>query len=131
MKSKLMFLMAILFCLGFSAFAQDVDVENNINTPYGIDATYEFNGSQIVNNTTVGAGGITTIEYQCPTDSDYELVSFTIKATGCQSSIAATHSYSTYSTELIEDCNQCENNGYSVYYLPQQGNRKAEIDCKD
>ncbi|MEA3444806.1 MAG: hypothetical protein U9R19_08800 [Bacteroidota bacterium] len=133
MKKKLMFLLAILFCLSYNVFSQtphDVTVENNINTQYGITAVYVNGGSQITNTSFVGAGSSTTILYECPSDNTFLLSTFTFKATGCQSYIAATHTYSSSSTELVEDCSECDANGYSTYYI-SQNSRQATIECKD
>ncbi|MEA3443837.1 MAG: hypothetical protein U9R19_03840 [Bacteroidota bacterium] len=131
MKSKLMFLMAILFCLGFSTYAQDVDVTNDMNNVnYGIVAVYVYGVNQKTETYAVTAGGTTTINEICSSNNNYTLSTFTVKTTSCQSSIAPTHTYNTASSFIAEDCNECDGNAYSNYTINGQVH-DLNIRCRD
>lgn len=130
MKIKTIFLVAIIFGLSFKIFAQDVNVQNNVNTEYGITAVYVNGGNQIIDTQTLGSGGSAVIDYLCPSDNNYVLSTFSFKVTLCSSSITALHTYNSGSTELIEECGECSGNAYSSYGINGQ-DHYVGIACKD
>lgn len=112
-------------------FAQDVNVQNNVNTEYVITAVYVNGGNQIIDTQSLGGGGSAVIDYFCPSDNNYVLSTFSFKVTLCSSSITALHTYNSASTEQIEECGECSGNAYSTYGIVNYTDHYVDIACKD
>ena len=127
MKIKIFLMVSV--CIGYvgASHAQDVEVTNDLNVAYCIDATYIDGSNAIVDQICVGAYGTVTIDDNI---GSYSLTSFVIKTTDCQSSISASHNYGTCSTDFIEDCGDCPDYSVSNYTIDNQGNHEVQIRCK-
>ncbi|MCF8373976.1 MAG: hypothetical protein K9H64_20295 [Bacteroidales bacterium] len=135
MKTKSIFLLAILICLSFSVFSQpDVEVYNLINTPYNINAVY-YNGANYTNiPSVIAANDHETLKYEHPGMPNYFLVSWRIQATMCTPILDANMVYGVSDWDAITHCQECASgNAYASYFIAQISPYGHEVDiaCKD
>ncbi|MEA3445063.1 MAG: hypothetical protein U9R19_10105 [Bacteroidota bacterium] len=135
MKTRKIFLLAILFCLSYNLFAQtDVKVENHVSTTYSVTAVYVNGANQLSTtyNNLIG-GSSYTIEKDLTGNPGYALSHWRISALNCNPVLDANHAYGVSDWDQITHCQQCNNNAYSSYGIGQLPpyEHKVYIGCKD
>ncbi|MCF8372532.1 MAG: hypothetical protein K9H64_12960 [Bacteroidales bacterium] len=130
MKTKIIILFALCFGITFNSFAQNVQVTNDLNEEYMIEAIYVNGGNQITDYKHIGANSLDEIEYLCPSDQSYTLSSWQTKILYCAGTISAAHTYGTDSTVPIEDCGDCVNMGSVSIYVSNSNGEFLTFRCK-